>query len=267
MKKNLYYQKVVKRQNLLGNFLSNAFINLSSYPRLLIEVFIRKNFGERYFSLISAVTIAVVLGFLPSLIALVSDTSTLIAESDDFGREDLLPTHRPGNPYLAWYIYLGLFLLVSLYRHVETLRNPSVFDFARYSRFKGEINPVFFKVKIPGIQTNIRLIETLLEPLPFLLLGIVLWLLGQNLGILLTLSSLIYSFGYIATYNAGDNFVMDKIDEIICNEELKKSFVDGLGEDQTRGFSFAGRRPADESRRKQILPLMTETGDDVFVAN
>lgn len=267
MQRNLYYQAMVRRQNLFRNFLFSFFLDLASYPRLLLEVFIRKNFGERYFRLSSAITITVILGFLPYLLKTISGVKAEILDGDDTNLFTQPVQASASGQYMTWYIFLGLFLLVSVIRYIETLRNPSVFNFARYSLYQGDTLPAFYKVKIPRIKTDARLVETVLEPLPFLVVGIVLWLLGQKLGVLLTACSLFYSLGYVAAYTAGDNFVMDKIDEIICNEELKKSFVDGLGEEETRGFRFMGRRPADPDMRRQILPLMTEKEDEVFVAN
>lgn len=39
-------------------------------------------------------------------------------------------------------------------------------------------------------------------------------------------------------YRQGDHFIMDKIDEMICNEEMVSSFVEDRDSSQTRGVHF-----------------------------
>jgi hypothetical protein len=277
MKKNIYYRALAGRTNGLKNSLLTFFLIFSSYPRLLLEVFIRKDFGERYFRLSSVISAVIVLAGLPFVLHSFSHVGALSSGGFDPSLLSLDSAPAPARsstsylwPYLTWYIYLGLFVWASVLRYQEVRRNPSVYDFARYSKCAGKTNPVFFTIQLPGQlpgrKTDMRVVETLIEPAGFFLAGVLLWLLHQRLGILLTVCSVFYSLGYMGAYTLGDNFVMDKIDEMICNEELKKSFVDGLGEDQTRGFRFMGRRPKDREMRRQILPLMIEEDEEVFEA-
>jgi hypothetical protein len=51
---------------------------------------------------------------------------------------------------------------------------------------------------------------------------------------------------------------MDKIDEMICNEELVKAFVEGRSPDETRGLNYYGRRPADPEARRRIAETFIE---------
>lgn len=253
MQKNLYYRSVLRRENLFKVFILGLFGSIASYPRLLLEVFFRKNFGERYFNLASAIYLTLILAVVPFA------AKGLMRYFDDDGSSSFW------MHYATWYIFLGLFLLKSIQHYQAMKRTPSVYDFARYSLSSGSTHPQFFKVQIPGINPDRRNIEILLEPGLFFILGIVLWLIGQKVGILLTICSIFYSFSYQLAYHNGDNFVMDKIDEIICNEELKKAFVDDVHEDETRGFRFMGRRPENPEMREKIMPLMLEK-EDVFDA-
>ncbi len=246
MQKNLYFRSVLRRENLIKKFILGLFGSIASYPRMLLEVFIRKDFGERYFNLASAIYFALFTAALP-----------LVAK----GFMRYFSDDEPSSfwwHYATWYIFLVLFLLKSFQHYQAMKRSPSVFDFARYSLSSGQFHPQFFKVQIPGIKPDRRNIEILLEPGLFFVLGIVLWLIGQKVGILLTVCSIFYSFSYQLAYHNGDNFVMDKIDEIICNEELKKSFVDDAGQDETRGFQFIGRRPESKEMREKLMPLILE---------
>lgn len=246
MQKNLYFRSVLRRDNLIKVFFLGLFGSIASYPRMLLEVFIRKDFGERYFNLASAIYVTLILAVIP--IAL-KDAFRFLRDDEDSS----FWMH-----YLTWYIFLALFMIKCIQHYKTMKRSPSVFDFARYSLSSGQLHPQFFKIQIPGIKPDRRNIEILLEPGIFFVLGIVLWLIGQKVGILLTICSIFYSFSYQLAYHTGDNFVMDKIDEIICNEELKKTFVDDANESETRGFRFLGRKPENKEMREQIMPLMLE---------
>ena len=56
MTKNLYYRTVFMRVNSIKEIILGFFLAIASYPRMLLEVFTRKNMGERYFSLATAYT-------------------------------------------------------------------------------------------------------------------------------------------------------------------------------------------------------------------
>lgn len=142
-------------------------------------------------------------------------------------------------------------------------RLPTVFNFERYSLSAGIIHPKFYEISAFGVKGNRRMIEVFLEPALFFLIGVVLWIIGQWLGILLVYASLWYRSSYIHAYAVGDHFVMDKIDEMICNEELKRNFVDDLPQKETRGFTTLGYKPADIEKRKQLFKMMTEEIQDV----
>ncbi len=95
------------------------------------------------------------------------------------------------------------------------------------------------------------------------MIGLVLWFLDLDVGILLMVCAVLYSLSYMAAYHKGDQFIMDQIDEMICNEELVSSFVDELDSSQTRGVNFYGRRPADPNTRRRVADRFMD--DDDFV--
>ena len=248
MKKNMYYQVVLRRKNLILEFLLTLFLGLASWPRLLLEVYIRKNPGERYFSFSSAISILVLLALFPYWLAKSANFyGHVTAESVVFKN-------------LAWYVYLSGFLVMALKRRNEVKRLPSVFDFERFSLSSGIVNKQFYNFDFNGKRPNIRTIETILEPGLFLLIGIFLAFFGQTLGYLLMVCSIIYSLSYVAAYHIGDNFIMDKIDEMICNEEMVASFVDGRDPGETRGFNAYGRKPTDPDLRRRVANAFL--GDD-----
>ena len=65
MKKNLYFRSVFRRKNVIKEAILDLFLSTCSVPRLLLEVFIRTNMGERYFSFSTAIIATTVLAILP----------------------------------------------------------------------------------------------------------------------------------------------------------------------------------------------------------
>ncbi|ADB38022.1 hypothetical protein [Spirosoma linguale] len=252
MKKNLYYRTVYRRRNVIKEALLSLFLGLSSYPRMLLEVFIRRNQGERYFSFSGAIIVVLVLGFFP-----------LIFSSTYRGFLSGSSLINFWGMFLTWYAYLGGFLYMAIQRRNEIKRLPSVFDFARFSLSAGLIHPQIRTLDFNGKLMSVRTIETVVEPGLFGSVGFVLWMAGQPIGFILFISSIFYSLSYVAAYHEGDNFVMDHIDKLIANEELAKAFIEGRGSDETRGFAFIGRRPADPDARRKVAELFMEDEETV----
>jgi hypothetical protein len=266
MKTNLYYKDYYRRVEAAGENVMFVYLKIASYPRLLLEVFIRKNFGERYFSFGKSLRMALVLAIIPffhfQLVGLYYKIKGWFSIEDQFTSLHAQATlyeafEKISVPfffitYSTWYIFLAAFLVMAFKRRQEIKRNPSVFDFKKFSLYGGDFNPRFFSFKIGGKQPNVRTVETLIEPTFFLVIGIVLLVLDQWVGLLLTLSSLMYSFSYVIAYRMGDHFVMDKIDQMISNEELMNSFVENKPARQTRGFRVFGSRPKDKETRERV---------------
>ena len=279
MTKNLYYRDTFGRENMFKVFFLSLFSMFTSYPRLLLEVFTRKDFGERYFRLSSAITLVVILGLLPYGIKQMAASwggGEMAVEnySYDEGYGDVAQQAQNVQPmtesglmpaYIGWYVFLAAFLLISIKHYMDNRRSPSAFNFKRFTLSSGVVHPVISNIKIPGLESNIRFIECYLEPALFFGAGILLALIGQTLGWLLMVCAFFYCMSYLAAYRSGDNFIMDKIDEIICNESLEKAFVDDGSLVDTRGFQFRGSKPQDTQLRRKILPLMTGE-DDILAA-
>lgn len=254
MQKNSYFRNVLRRQNMAKMLVFNFFLGLASYPRLLIEVFTRKNFGQRYFSFATVLTVLAILSAIPAI------SNGLISL---FGRHSY---HQASfwSKYATWYLFTGAFALFAFFRSREIKRNPSVFDFGKFSLYAGDINPNFYKIQLFGKKAGIREIETLYEPATFFILGLILNYLGQNVGMLLMVSSVAYSISYMAAYQSGDNFVMDHIDEVIMNEELENAFVNDLPGEKTRGVRFHMDKPASKNMRSKLSETFIENDEPTF---
>lgn len=262
MKKNLYYATVFRRTNVFKEALLGFFMAIASYPRLLLEVFIRRNFGERYFSLASSFSVALLIGIIPIFM-------TGMSGRGYFSFSRLLSDH------LTWYLFIAAFLVMAFRRQREVDREPSVFDFARFSLSTGQAHPKFYEIrifnrkdgnKITKVGPNDRQISTILEPLFFFCIGLILFILHQAIGLVIIVASICYSLSYVAAFSIGDNFVMDKIDEMICSEEMTNSFVEGRDPSQTRGFHVPSRKPADPDLRRKVAESFFEEESEFEVS-
>lgn len=238
MKKNLYYRRQYQRGSALNNILIYFLEFFSLFGRAALEITIRKNIGERRFSLFTALFIAVVLAILPFTARI------------GYGYPNVWETILDN---ISWYLTIILFLFFCRKRMVEMKRLPSVFDFERFSLSSGEVHPLFRKIKFGGKPADIRQIETLLEPAFFLATGIALLILQQKIGLVISIFSLMYSLSYYLDYKSGDNFVMDVIDERICTESMMESFSDGFESEENKGFQFRGRKPADPNKWRKVV--------------
>ncbi|WP_149242242.1 hypothetical protein [Dyadobacter sp. 32] len=259
MKKNLYYRSVLRRRNVIKEFIFDYFLAACSKPRLLLEVFIRRNLGERYFSLSTAVLMSVVLAIIPMGTTLGLRALARFGYGRPFEILDFLK-HE-----LTWYMFIAGFIAMCIDRQIEIKSEPSVFDFGRYSLSSGDILPMFLNYQPFLKPLSIRTIETIVEPGFFFLIGLGLWLFQQHIGPLIVLCSIFYSLGYFAAYYRGDNFVMDQIDEMIFNEELTSAFIEGRNPSETRGVKYYGRKPIDpEMRRRMAENFVVE--DNIVIA-
>lgn len=271
MKKSLYYRTVLTRKYRLRDAILMWTLNFAGLVRPLIEVFTRTNFGERYLRFSVCLSSALFFCFLPFMAAAFKAfLAAFFRMGSDMGMGDNLQLVGSSmwknikDHYLTWYLFFAVFLYFSWKQRKYTRRSRSLFDFSKFSISSGDIHPVFFREDLPVIgKADLRTIECYLEPLPFFVGGLLLMLLGQAIGNLLVFASVMYCLGYIAAYRRGDNFILDKIDEIISNEELADSFMNDDQQVNKRGFKFTGTKPEDPEARRKLLPLLLQEDDAV----
>ncbi len=265
MEKNIYYYTVLRRRNAWkDNFL--AFIEgLSSYPRLSLEVFIRKNFGHRYFKLSSALTVAAVLILFPIVAYKLGDFIRLVLMSRNGGLEYANESSSFWGNYATWYLFIIAFLFMSIKRHRESKLPTAWFDASRFSLYSGDIDPRFYTITPFKIVPTIRQIMIFHEPALFCAIGIVLWLAGQSVGWLLVVNSLSYSFSYASAYRKGDDMLWDMIDQIIMNKSLQESFVDDLDGREANGVRFYLDKPGSKELREQLAEGLVVNPNEVAV--
>jgi hypothetical protein len=205
----------------------------------------------------SAITVILIAFFVPIII-------DAAASSNDYNRSNFKSQNA------AWYLFLLAFIVFAIIRWREVKRNPSVFDFKKFSLYTGDVYSWLYDGKLFGKSLSDRTIEIFIEPALFIIPGIVLLLIGQSLGYLLLISAFCYGISYAAQYKKGDDFVMDKIDEMILNEELESAFVDDEPADKTRGVRFYAQKPDKKSLRQKLADSFIETvpeQEEITLAN
>lgn len=241
-----YYRSVHMRTNKMKTALYGLFLQLSSFTLIPIEVFFRKNMGLRYFSMFHAFMTCLLLAVIPLM-------------SGGLGTMFMSMFNRYGSYGYNWFhfnmdqlifiIYLILVLVASWKRAKEIKTEPAVFDFQKFSLYSGDIHPLIRN--FGGRAWDIRTIETKIEPLVSFVTGVLIYSLSHPLGIMLMSFSFINMLGQRAAYYFGDQYMLDEIDKLILNREIKETF---LGEkEESNGVRTPWVKPHNPDVRKRIL--------------
>lgn len=256
MKKNHYFYDVYKREDEIKQLFVTIFLVLSSVPRFMIEVFIRKNFGHRYFIYSSAVLIGGT-GILASVIAI----SAVSLISGDIDSSSFIKYGA------TWVIYFIAFLYFARKHRKDIKARDFSFYENRLSKYDGDLHPYFLeRFGSPMEPEKLRRIQVLYEPLPFFIGGILLALLLQPIGFLLIFCSIVYSLGYMGAHYLGDEFFWDKNDEMIINKSMRIAFVKNEDLSKSHGIRIYGSRPKSEEQREELMSYIIEDGEPPIVS-
>jgi len=280
MKKNLYFQTVYKSTRALEAHAVAVTLRLLSFPRTLLEMFIRKNMGERYIGAGQAIILVLGLGYLAYAFTPVlyfKEAQTAFQNSirengfNYSSHQDLESSYTDGLKtyviihFATWYLFLLALLYMTFVRYREIKRLPSVFDFARTSIYTGDVHPFFINFRWKGKTLDIRQIETIVEPLSFFVIGIGLVILQQYIGYVFIIASIGYSMNARVCYYQGDHMIMDIIDEQLYNQEKDNAFVKGNEINNSRGVRYYGRRPTNQDDRQKLADAFDD--DEIATAN
>lgn len=253
----------------------NFFYNVNYLLRVPIEIFVRRNFGQRYFQLRDAFNVAVIILYvLPAIWARFSSLPQVL----QYGILGTGPSQAATGEGIAQRNHafiddtvLLLFLSALVFRawrhHRSMKRAPSTFDFAKYSWYNGDLHPFLLNLGWRGKKLSRRTIECWAVPTLFFVAGMVLAILQLKLGWYLMISAYMYSLGYRRAHRANDNFILDKIDQRIVNEELAKVLLDDkAAPSQTRWFDPPVHLPADPEQRQQVRDMVLADADEAPLA-
>lgn len=241
MKTNIYFQTQYQRISFIKRFMQDVFIFFASTPALVVEVFTRKNFGERYFSLTHAIIVFVAL-FVPFIV------NQTVPYADEY---------LEGFNYF-YLVCLLAFLYASIRRRMETPKKLHEIDMNLFSKYDGTFQSytvllaqsIFKRTHIPDIQLKI-------EPGLAVGSGLILFIFpfSRIVGLILIICGLMHLAREYTRYAKGKSFLLDLNDKKICDEDLAEVFI-GDTETSRRGFRAFVPKPAGRYEREKLYHEM-----------
>jgi hypothetical protein len=241
MKKNAYYTVLYGEPAAINRKLGAWVSVVLSWPKSVLDVFLRRNMGERYFTLFKSILIFLALWFIP------------------IGMKNLYFSEMISST--SYYFFLILYAIMSGVRYMEIRRKPSVFDFAKFSLSRGIPYDIFLRIKLFGKPLSQRTIEVYVEPLLCFIIGVILIVLQQGpVGALIILCSISYFVCNSISAIHGDHFIMDKIDEILLSRDLNTIFLNDE-ELSPKQVPFFTRKPTTRELRQNFLDHLNNDDD------
>lgn len=287
MKTEHYFQITYNHKTEMGRKII-AFIGAIAYfPSLFIKIFLRKNFGERYFDFVSAAALGIALLFpiviyLAYLIYFPSSpqgaASMMMGQNapdmgmfQGMGNPQAMPTPPQRNDTgetvfaslnIASYLIGWLFFVVTCYRsYKKKKRSMFAYDFNRFSYYSGEPRIPWKKFKMGGNPFKIEVVN---EGGLFLFIGVLIVLIpGLNfLGILFMVTGFCHMVSQYSRYYLGRQAMLDKIDMLILKENLVKVMIESKEPADANGVEFPGGLPRSKEERTKIYRTLFNREDD-----
>ena len=239
MKKNLYFRSVLKSESSAIQGLGLFFLAITTLFRSIVEVFMRKNFGERYFGLGYTLIVTILCLIMEGFYAITTYKGGSIWSGLDY----------------SLIIFLIVYWIVSIRRAKEIDYNPSVFDFEKFSLYSGDTHPYLAsRTEIGKWTLNPRNTKLYFEPIPFYVLGVLLLLIPftRLTGLVLIIGASCHTMATKIEFSLARGFLLDKIDEIICNEDLYEAFVNDTP--SKRGLSWIGPKLNNQENMDKVFP-------------
>jgi len=242
-KQNIFMIVTAGRKGLLNNLVKDLIFSISSYPSYIVESFLRKNMGCRYFTFSIAVTISLAM---------------------------LFPWFFQGNIMrdflgLPWLIFTLLFLYKSVRRRMEIRRFGFTYNFDQFSYSDGEKLDFLYDLegkKIAGITITKYLILVLIEPAIPILTGLLLMVstYTRPTGVLIFICGILFCYRSVMKAYAARDFVLDTIDKQITAKWNYEVIMEEKPKSQTGGLHFPIDLPNDEEFRISLIEFIKDDG-------
>ncbi len=191
-----------------------------TWYRVLIEVFLKSNFGRNYFSFKYALKIWLNLIFFPiGILAVIYFIIFSLGNDpvDISWGTSFSFLFKTG--FITWYIFSFTFLYFS-YKRYRALEKSHIINFKKLSGYRGDFNDLltnFIERKLKR-SWNFRQMETIYEPMVFGILGALLIVFGEFIGYLLIYAAYKYHVLYKRAFKVGDNHLQGIADRLQMQE-------------------------------------------------
>ncbi|GAA3643602.1 hypothetical protein [Flavivirga jejuensis] len=244
-KRNIFIETHKGRQNHAGDFIFGFFMMFASHASAIVEVFLRKRFGERYITFSQSITLFFVLNFGYAYL------------------DDIFRFRLDGDTY-SIFIFSTVFLVFSIRHRMEVSKYGTAYDFKRFSLSDGETANFWSRVigkKFLGIKISSYHVHTLLEPAIPVIIGIPLLPLEftRPIGVLLIICGIIFGIRNFSKAQKGRNWVLDNIDKKITNEMKYDVFIGRKPKQETKGVYLPIDLPEDEGLRKSLYNMVEDS--------
>ncbi|MEM9884373.1 MAG: hypothetical protein AAF849_00660 [Bacteroidota bacterium] len=261
-KRNIFIEINQGRRNTAREFIIGFFMLFASHGSAIVEVFMRRKFGERYITLAQSIGIFFVVSIFFPLIY-----SWFVLAIGEIARqlgERSFPERPSGISFLLLFIFMLAFLVMSIYHRLEIKRYGTTYDFKRFSLSDGEIHPLWWNLigkEIFGFKISHYTVRVLLEPLVPIALGFLLsFIPGINLvGTLLLICGISFMARNFNKAQMGRDWVLDNIDKKISNDMKYDVFIGRKSKKDTKGIYLPIELPESEETRKSLYNIVEDT--------
>ncbi|MDH7911345.1 hypothetical protein [Winogradskyella sp. SYSU M77433] len=245
-KRNIFIEIHSSRNNTALEFFSSFFMLFASHASAIVEVFLRRRFGERYITLAQSIGLFIVInvayGFLDKWFRL-----------------------KGGGTFL--FLFSVGFLVMAIIHRLEIKKYGTTYDFKRFSLSDGEIAPFWWELignKFLGVQISSYHVRVLLEPaLPIFIGGLLSFFeFSKAVGIILIFCGFVYGVRNFVKAQKGRNWVLDNIDKKISNEMKYDVFIRRKSKKDTKGVYLPIELPEDKQTRTALYNAVNSSMSD-----
>lgn len=245
-KRNIFIEIHNSRNNAALEFFTSFFMMFASHASAIVEVFLRRRFGERYITLAQSIGLFLFMNFVYGYL-------------DDWFRL------KGGQFFL--FLFSVVFLGLAIYHRLEINKYGTAYDFKRFSLSDGDIAPFWWKIigkRFLGLKISSYHVRVLLEPAIPILVGILfsLFEFSQAVGVILIFCGFVYGLRNFTKAQKGRNWVLDNIDKKISNEMKYDVFIGRKPKKDTKGVYLPIELPEDEQTRTALCNTVSSSMSD-----
>lgn len=249
-KRNVFIETHQGRGNAVLALVFAVFGFFLSAASSIVEVFLRKKFGERYLTLSQAIILFILMNIAYSSLEIIS----IMIFRERLGRN--------GETFL--FIFSCIYLGFAIKHRLEIRKYGTAYDFKRFSLSHGLRAPFWRKIigkKYIGIRVTNYLVSVLLEPAIPVLIGLLFipFEFTRTVGVILMFSGVCFGVKNFQMAQMGRNWVLDNIDKKITNEMKYDVFIGRKPQSETKGVYLPIELPEDEATRLALYNSVEDT--------